>query len=61
MVAMLQTEIDNLYQEKKSLDQRWDEEHNKENKYTLNMVKIDREIQILIGKIKSAETELAKF
>ena len=59
-MAELQTKIDNLYEKKRSLNQKWDEEHSKENKYTLNMVRIDREIQNLIGKIKAAETELAR-
>ena len=59
-MAELQTKITNLYEQKKSLNQTWDEEHNKENRYTLNMVKIDREIQNVIRKIKAAENESAR-
>ena len=60
-MAELQTKITNLYQKKKSLDQKWDEDHKKENRYTLNMVKIDREIQNVIRKIKAAENEIASI
>ena len=44
----LQAKISDLYKKKKSLDQEWDEDHKKENRYTLNMVKIDIEVKNLI-------------
>jgi hypothetical protein len=60
-MAELQATIANLYAQKKSLDQRWSNDHNKEKKYTLNMVKIDKEVKSLITKIKDAEAQLARF
>ena len=60
-MAELQTKITNLYEKKKSLDHKWDEDHKKENRYTLNMVKIDKEVKSLITKIKDAEAQLARF
>jgi|TARA_B100001939_G_C16720962_1_gene521192 hypothetical protein len=60
-MAELQTKITNLYEKKKSLDQKWDEDHKKENRYTLNMVKIDIEVKNLITRIKAAEAELARI
>tara|TARA_R100001163_G_C4918730_1_gene99851 strand:+ start:295 stop:477 length:183 start_codon:yes stop_codon:yes gene_type:complete len=59
-MAELQAKISDLYKEKKSLDQKWDEDHKKENRYTLNMVKIDIEVKNLITRIKAAEAELAR-
>ena len=60
-MAELQAKISDLYKEKKSLDQKWDEDHKKENRYTLNMVKIDIEVKNLITRIKAAEAELARI
>ena len=60
-MAELQTKITNLYEKKQSLDQKWDEDHKKENRYTLNMVKIDIEVKNLITRIKAAEAELARI
>ena len=59
-MAELQAKISDLYKKKKSLDQKWDEDHKKENRYTLNMVKIDIEVKNLITRIKAAEAELAR-
>ena len=41
------------------LDLEWEQEHLKEGKYTLNMVKIDRKVREVISQIKLAEAEKA--
>ena len=46
-----------LYQEKKGLDLQWEQEHLKEGRYTLNMVKIDRKVRDVISHIKIAEAK----
>ena len=48
-----------LYQEKKGLDLQWEQEHLKEGRYTLNMVKIDRKVRDVISHIKLAEAKKA--
>ena len=53
MMQHLQT----LYQEKKGLDLQWEQEHLKEGRYTLNMVKIDRKVRDVISHIKLAEAQ----
>ena len=42
---------------KKGLDLQWEQEHLKEGKYTLNMVKIDRKVRDVISHIKIAEAK----
>ena len=37
------------------LDLEWEQEHLKEGRYTLNMVKIDRKVRDVISHIKIAE------
>ena len=44
---------------KKGLDLEWEQEHLKEGRYTLNMVKIDRKVREVISQIKAAENEKA--
>ena len=44
-------------QEKKGLDLEWEQEHLKEGRYTLNMVKIDRKVREVISHIKIAEAK----
>ena len=56
MEAIMQ-HLQSLYQEKKGLDLQWEQEHLKEGKYTLNMVKIDRKVRDVISHIKAAETK----
>jgi len=51
--------LQSLYQEKKGLDLQWEQEHLKEGKYTLNMVKIDRKVRDVISHIKAAENKKA--
>ena len=45
----------NLYKQKKSLELSWEQEHLKEGRYTLDMVKIDHKIREVISDIKMAE------
>ena len=48
-----------LYTRKKGLDLEWEQEHLKEGRYTLNMVKIDRRVREVISHIKLAEAAKA--
>ena len=48
-----------LYTKKKGLDLEWEQDHLKEGRYTLNMVKIDRKVREVISQIKLAEAEKA--
>ena len=49
--------LQSLYQEKRGLDLKWEQEHLKEGRYTLNMVKIDRAVRDVISHIKIAEAK----
>ena len=49
--------LQSLYQEKRGLDLKWEQEHLKEGRYTLNMVKIDRQVRDVISHIKLAEAK----
>ena len=51
--------LQSLYQEKRGLDLKWEQEHLKEGRYTLDMVKIDRKVREVISQIKLAEAEKA--
>ena len=51
--------LNDLYTKKKGLDLEWEQEHLKEGRYTLNMVKIDRKVRDVISHIKAAETKKA--
>jgi len=53
----MQTHLQNLYTQKKGLDLKWEQEHLKEGRYTLNMVKIDRAVREVINHIKIAEAK----
>ncbi len=46
-----------LYTKKKGLDLEWEQDHLKEGRYTLNMVKIDRKVREVISHIKMAEAK----
>ena len=52
-------QLETLYTKKKGLDLQWEQEHLKEGRYTLNMVKIDRAVRDVISHIKLAEAEKA--
>ena len=49
--------IQDLYKQKKSLELSWEQEHLKEGRYTLNMVKIDRKVRDVLSHIKMAEAQ----
>ena len=53
------THLNDLYTKKKGLDLEWEQEHLKEGRYTLNMVKIDRKVREVISHIKLAEAKKA--
>jgi len=53
----LMLHLNDLYMKKKGLDLQWEQEHLKEGKYTLNMVKIDRKVRDVISHIKIAEAK----
>ena len=56
MEAIMQ-HLETLYTQKKGLDLQWEQEHLKEGRYTLNMVKIDRKVRDVISHIKIAEAQ----
>ena len=56
MEAIMQ-HLETLYTKKKGLDLQWEQEHLKEGKYTLDMVKIDRKVREVISQIKIAEAK----
>ena len=58
MEEMMQ-HLNDLYTKKKGLDLEWEQEHLKEGRYTLNMVKIDRRVREVISHIKLAEAKIA--
>ena len=51
--------LENLYSQKRVLDLEWEQEHLREGRYTLNMVKIDRKVREVISHIKLAEARRA--
>ena len=58
MEAIMQ-HLETLYTQKKGLDLQWEQEHLKEGRYTLNMVKIDRKVREVLSHIRAAEAEKA--
>ena len=56
METMMQ-HLNDLYHKKKGLDLEWEQEHLKEGRYTLNMVKTDRQVREVISHIKIAEAQ----
>ena len=55
----MENHIQELYQQKKALDIKWEQEHKSEGRYTLNMVRIDNKVKELINHIKMAEAKSA--
>ena len=51
--------VEDLYKQKKSLELTWEQEHLKEGRYTLNMVRIDDKIKEVITEIKLEENKIA--
>ena len=55
----MQKHLEDLYHKKEGLDLQWKQEHLKEGRYTLNMVKIDHKVKEVISHIKLAEARKA--
>ena len=51
--------IQDLYKAKRSLELKWEQEHLDNNRYTLDMVKIDDKIKRVITDIKLEEAAIA--
>ena len=51
--------IQDLYKQKRSLELKWEQEHLDNNRYTLEMVKIDDKVKEIITKIKLEEAAIA--
>ena len=51
--------IQDLYKQKKSLELQWQQEHLDNEKYTLNMVRIDDKVKQIITDIKLEEARIA--
>ena len=58
MEEMMQ-HLQDLYTKKRGLDLEWEQEHLKEGRYTLNMVKIDRKVKEVLTHIREAEAKKA--
>ena len=56
MEKMMQ-HLNDLYNQKRGLDLQWEQEHLKEGRYTLDMVKIDRKVRDVLSHIKMAEAQ----
>ena len=51
--------IQDLYKAKRSLELKWKQEHIDNNKYTLEMVRIDDKVKQVITEIKLEEAAIA--
>ena len=51
--------IQDLYKQKRSLELKWEQEHINEDRYTLNMVRLDDKIRQVITEIKLEEAAIA--
>ena len=51
--------IQDLYQAKRSLELKWEQEHLTNGKYTLEMVRIDDKVKQVITDIKLEEAKIA--
>jgi hypothetical protein len=51
--------IQDLYKQKRSLELKWEQEFLSENRYTLEMVRIDDKVREIITKIKLEEAAIA--
>ena len=49
--------LNDLYKQKRGLDLQCEQEHLKEGRYTLDMVKIDRKVRDVLSHIKMAEAQ----
>ena len=53
--------IQDLYKAKRSLELKWEQEHINEDRYTLEMVRIDDKVREVITKIKLEEARIAQL
>ena len=51
--------IQDLYKAKRSLELKWEQEHLSNNRYTLEMVRIDDKVKQVITEIKLEEAQIA--
>ena len=51
--------IQDLYKQKRSLELKWEQEHLSNNRYPLEMVRIDDKVKEVITKIKLEEAAIA--
>ena len=51
--------IQDLYKAKRSLELKWEQEHLSNNRYTLEMVRIDDKVREVITEIKLQEAKIA--
>ena len=51
--------IQDLYKRKRSLEVKWEQEHIDNNRYTLEMVRIDDKVKQVITEIKLEEAAIA--
>ena len=51
--------IQDLYKQKRSLELKWEQEHLYNNRYTLEMVRIDDKVKQVITEIKLEEAAIA--
>ena len=51
--------IQDLYKQKRFLELKWEQEHLDNNRYTLEMVRIDDKVREVITKIKLEEAAIA--
>ena len=51
--------IQALYKQKRSLELKWEQEHIDNNRYTLEMVRIDDKVKQVITEIKLEEAAIA--
>ena len=51
--------IQDLYKAKRSLELKWEQEHLDNNRYTLEMVRIDDKVKQVITEIKLEEAQIA--
>jgi ABC-type phosphate transport system auxiliary subunit len=56
-MEVIMQHLENLYSQKRVLDLEWEQEHLKEGRYTLNMVKIDKKVKEVLSHIKAVEAE----
>ena len=51
--------VQDLYKQKRSLELKWEQEHIDNDKYTLEMVRIDDKVKQVITEIKLEEAAIA--